>query len=271
MGREKKTVGSQDKKRSPTGGTTKPLRAPKPKHANRSSVANRESRLARLTRELREVQERQAATAGILQIIASSPSDVQPVFDAVADRAMTLLDCWSVTVTRFEGEYVQFGAARGALPDTEQLVRQRYQSIRPDRASLLGRCLLERTVVNSADALAEPDPQLRDYAGKRGLRAVLVVPLLRGDKVEGALVLTRAEPGLFAPREIELVQTFADQAAIAIQNARLFNETRESLERQTATAEILNVIASSPTDTQPVFDVIARSATELCEGMNSGV
>jgi GAF domain-containing protein len=97
------------------------------------------------------------------------------------------------------------------------------------------------------------------------------VPLLRDDKVEGALVLSRAEPGLFAPREIELVQTFADQAVIAIQNARLFNETKESLERQTATAEILNVIASSPTDTQPVFDVIARSATVLCEGMNSGV
>jgi two-component system NtrC family sensor kinase len=130
---------------------------------------------------------------------------------------------------------------------------------------------LERTVVNCADAQAEPDPQLRDYAHKRGLRAVLVVPLLRDDRVEGALVLSRAEPGLFASREIELVQTFADQAVIAIQNARLFNETKESLERQTATAEILNVIASSPTDTQPVFDVIARSATELCEGMNSGV
>jgi GAF domain-containing protein len=143
--------------------------------------------------------------------------------------------------------------------------------MRPDRASLLGRSLLERTVVSSADAQAEPDPQLRDYARKRGLRAVLVVPLLRDDKVEGALVLSRAEPGLFAPREIELVQTFADQAVIAIQNARLFNETKESLERQTATAEILNVIASSPTDTQPVFDVIARSATVLCEGMNSGV
>jgi GAF domain-containing protein len=271
MGRDTKTVGILGKKRRPTGATTKPRRAPKPKHANGPSVVNRESRVARLTRELREVLERQTATAGILQIIASSPSDVQPVFDAVADRAVKLLDCWSVIVTRFDGEYVQFGAARGALPDTEQFVRQRYQSMRPDRASLLGRSLLERTVVSSADAQAEPDPQLRDYARKRGLRAVLVVPLLRDDKVEGALVLSRAEPGLFAPREIELVQTFADQAVIAIQNARLFNETKESLERQTATAEILNVIASSPTDTQPVFDVIARSATVLCEGMNSGV
>jgi two-component system NtrC family sensor kinase len=257
MGRDTKTVGKPGKKRRPAGATTKPRRAPKPKHANRSSVVNRESKVARLTRELREAQERQAATAGILQIIANSPSDVQPVFDAVADRAMTLLDCWSVTVTRFDGEYVQFGAARGALPDTEQLVRQRYQSMRPDRASLLGRCLLERTVVNSADALAEPDPQLRDYARKRGFRAVLIVPLLRGDKVEGALVLTRAEPGLFAPHEIELVRTFADQAVIAIQNARLFNEVKtktddltEALQMQTATSDVLKVISRSAFDLQ---------------------
>jgi two-component system, NtrC family, sensor kinase len=270
MGRDIKTVGKPAKKRRPTGASTKPRRAPKPKRPNRPSVVNRESRVARLTRELREVQERQAATAGILQIIASSPSDVQPVFDAVADRAMTLLDCWSVTVTRFEGEYVQFGAARGALPDTEQLVRQRYQSMRPDRASLLGRCLLERTVVNSADALAEPDPQLRDYARKRGFRAVLIVPLLRGDKVEGALVLTRAEPGLFAPREIELVQTFADQAVIAIQNARLFNEVKtktddltEALQMQTATSDVLKVISRSAFDLQAVFNTLVSSAVEL--------
>src|SRR6202051_3513139 len=234
-------------------------------------ISQLERKLDERTSERDEALDRKTATAGILQIIARSPSDVQPVFDAVAERAMSLLDCWSVLVTRFDGEHVHFGAARGALPDTEQFVRQRYP-VRPNReTSLLGRSLLERTVVSSPDVQAEADPQLREYARKRGFHGELVVPLLRDDKVEGALVLTRAEPGLFAPREIELVQTFADQAVIAIQNARLFNETKESLERQTAMAEILNVIASSPTDTQPVFDVIARSAAELCEGMNSGV
>src|ERR1019366_5550490 len=220
-----------------------------------NKVADPQQIIAEFERKLDELTAQQAATVDILKVIANSPGDVQPVFEAIADRAMRLLDCWSVIVTRFDGEYVQFGAARGALPDTEQFARQRYQSMRPDRASLLGRSLLERTVVSSADAQAEADPQLRDYARKRGLRAVLVVPLLRDDKVEGGLALSRAEPGLFAPREIELVQTFADQAVIAIQNARLFNETKEALERQTATAEILNVIASSTTDTQPVFDV----------------
>ncbi len=271
MGRDTKTVGKPGKKRRPTGTTTKPRRAPKPKHANGPSVVNRESRVAKLTRELREVLERQTATAGILQVIASSPSDVQPVFDAVAERAMRLLDCWSVIVLRFDGEYVHFGAARGALPDTEQFVRQRYQSMRPDPSNLLGRSLLERAVVSSVDAQAETDPQLRDYARKRGLRAVLVVPLLRDDGVEGALVLTRAESGLFAPREIELVQTFADQAVIAIQNARLFGETKEALERQIATADILKVIASSPSDVKPVFDAIAERSNRLVGGYSTAV
>jgi two-component system, NtrC family, sensor kinase len=271
MGRDTKTVGKPAKKRRPTA-TTKPRRAPKPKHANGPSVVNRESSVARLTRELREALERQTATADILQIIASSPSDVQPVFDAVADRAMRLLDCWSVIVTRFDGEHVHFGAARGALPDTENFVRQHYP-MRPNRqTSLLGRSLLERAVVSSPDVQAEADPQLREYARKRGFHGQLVVPLLRDDKVEGALVLTRAERGPFTQREIELVQTFADQAVIAIQNARLFEEVKartrdltESLQQQTATADVLKVISRSAFDLEAVLTTLTESARALCD------
>jgi transcriptional regulator with GAF, ATPase, and Fis domain len=154
-------------------------------------IAELERKLDERTSERDEALERQTATADILQVIARSPSDVQPVFDAVAERAMSLLDCWSVLVTRFDGEHVHFGAARGALPDTEKFVRQRYP-MRPNReTSLLGRSLLERTVVSSTDVQAEADPQLREYARMRGFHGELVVPLLRDDKVEGALVLTR--------------------------------------------------------------------------------
>jgi two-component system, NtrC family, sensor kinase len=234
-------------------------------------ISQLERKLDERTSERDEALERQTATAGILQIIASSPSDVQPVFEAVAERAMSLLDCWSVLVTRFDGEHVHFGAARGALPDTEQFVRQRYP-VRPNReTSLLGRSLLERTLVSSPDVQAEADPQLRDYARKRGFHGELVVPLLRDDKVEGALVLTRAEPGLFAPPEIELVQTFADQAVIAIQNARLFNEVQaktrdltESLEQESASSEVLKLISMSSGDLEPVFQKLLESATRLC-------
>jgi two-component system, NtrC family, sensor kinase len=234
-------------------------------------IAELQRQLDERTSERDEALERQTATADILQIIASSPSDVQPVFDAVADRAMRLLGCWSVIVTRFDGEHVHFGAARGTLPDTEQFLRQRYQSMRPDRASLLGRSILERTVVSSADAQAEPDPQ-SEYARKRGFHGELVVPLLRDDRVEGALVLTRAEPGLFAPREIELVRTFADQAVIAIQNARLFDEVQqrtrdlaEALQQQTATADVLKVISRSAFDLESVLATLVTSAARLCE------
>jgi two-component system NtrC family sensor kinase len=189
-------------------------------------IAELERKLDERTSERDEALERQTATADILQVIARSPSDVQPVFDAVAERAMSLLDCWSVLVTRFDGEHVHFGAARGALPDTEKFVRQHYP-MRPNReTSLQGRSLLERTVVSSTDVQAEADPQLREYARKRGFHGELVVPLLRDDKVEGALVLTRAEPGPFTQREIALVQTFADQAVIAIQNVRMFTEVQ---------------------------------------------
>src|SRR6202035_2846738 len=241
-------------------------------------IAELERKLEERTSERDEALERQTATAGILQVIPSPPSDVQPVFDAVAERAMNLLDCWSVLVTRFDGEHVHFGAARGALPDTEQFVRQQYP-MRPNREnSLLGRSLLERIVVTSPDVQAEADPQLREYARKRGFHGELVVPLLRDAKVEGALVLTRAEPGPFTQREIALVQTFADQAVIAIQNVRMFTEVQartrdlsEALDQQTATANVLKVISRSAFDLQAVFDTLISSAVELSGALNGTI
>ena len=221
------------------------------------------------SKDLKEAREQLAATAEILKVIASSPSDVQPVLEAVAERAMSLLEAWSVLVTRFDGELLHFGAARGALPDTEQFLRNQYP-IRPESAVFAGRCVLERSAINISDAQADPSPQNRERARLRGFRAILSVPMLREGQPNGVISVSRSEAGAFAANEVELLQTFADQAVIAIENVRLFNETQEALERQTATAEILKVINSSPGDLAPVFEVILEKAT-LIFGASFGV
>src|SRR5258705_7720074 len=222
------------------------------------------------SKDLKEAREQQAATAEILKVIASSPDDVQPVLEAVAERAMSLLDAWSVLVTRFDGELLHFGAARGALPDTEQFLRSQYP-MRPEAAVFAGRCVLERSAINISDAQVDPSPQNRDRARLRGFRAVLSVPMLRDGQPIGVISVSRSEAGAFAANEVELLQTFADQAVIAIENVRLFDETKQALERQTATTDILKVIASSPSDVHPVFDTIAEQSNRLLNGLATAV
>src|SRR5262249_23950102 len=135
-----------------------------------------------------------------------------------------------------------------------------------------GRVVLTGSAANIGDAESEHViPLVKKFSAAIGFRALLVIPLMRDGRGIGVFSLTRKQPGAFSPREIELVQTFADQAVIAIENTRLFNETQEALERQTATAEILKVIASSPSDVQPVFDAIAQSANRLIGGFSTAV
>ncbi|MFL6582853.1 MAG: GAF domain-containing protein [Burkholderiales bacterium] len=217
---------------------------------------------ARLFDETRNSLERQTATAEILKVIASSPSNVQPVFEAVAERAMDLLDCWSVIVISYDGEHLHFGAACGALPETVHDLRQMFPQ-RPGPDTAVGRCILERAVINSADLQADPSPQMREIARARGLRAALIMPMLLDGEPIGAIAVSRNKPGAFAATEVGLLQTFADQAMIAIENVRLFNETREALERQTATAAVLQSISSSVSDTAPVFEKILDSCQHL--------
>jgi GAF domain-containing protein len=216
----------------------------------------------RLFDETKEALERQTATADILGVIASSPADVQPVFEAIIDCATRLMNAWSAAVLSFDGKLAHLRAIRGSLAGTAEFMRKQYP--RPlGSGSLAARCMLEKATCHLTDALADPDPVIQKFARERQYRSALAVPLLKGGEPIGSISVSRVEPGGFRKAEIELLQTFADQAVIAIENVRLFNETKESLEQKTATAEILKVIASSPSDVQPVFDAIAASAMKL--------
>ena len=224
-------------------------------------------------RDLTEALDQQTATAHILQVISSSPTDVQPVFDVVADSALRLLGGFSSTVSRVDGDRLKVVAVRGGLPGSEDGVRRGIESLLRQRGTFLWDTILDRDVNQIVDSEAEGVSSLvRDAGRGRGWRSNVAVPMLQEGRPIGVISVTRAAPGAFSSREIQLLKTFADQAVIAIENVRLFTELQEknralseALEQQTATSDILRVISGSPTDVQPVFDTIARSAAQLCE------
>ena len=219
----------------------------------------------RLFNETKEALERQTATAEILGVISESPTDTQPVFDSIAANALRLCQAKFSVVTRFDGEFINFAAlANVANPEATEAIRRAWPQ-KPGPTSATSRAIEVRQVVQVPDILQDPLYRLGELAEKLGFRSVLAVPMLRKGVPLGAIVVQREQPGAYSEDQIALLQTFADQAAIAIENVRLFNETKEALERQTATAEILRVIASSPSDVQPVLEAVATSAARLCE------
>jgi GAF domain-containing protein len=242
----------------------------KPPVARRSSkddgdkVRDLEKRLAAALEREADAQARETATAEILRVIASSPNDVQPVFDTIAENANSLLRGWGALVVRFDGELLHVAGLRAGLGASEESIRKRFpQPASQDTFS--GAVVRDRAVKQIADVETDDDwISLREHARRQGWRANLGVPMLHDGQPIGVITVTRREPGAFSAHEVDLLKTFADQAVIAIENVRLFNETKEALEQQTATAEILRVISSSPTDVQPVFDAIVQSAVRLC-------
>jgi GAF domain-containing protein len=213
--------------------------------------------------QVSEALEQQTATSEILRVISQSPTDVQPVFDAIANSAMRLFRAWSVAVNRYDGELIQLGAARGGLPDGEQYAYYRAAR-RPNAASPTGRAIMERSVQHEADAQSSAYPEYREVARARGFRTIMAAPILHDGKPVGVMGVTRSEVLPFTEAEIGLLKTFADQAMIAIENVRLFKELEARNSDLTATSEILQVISRSPTDVQPVFDTIGARAKKLC-------
>ena len=221
----------------------------------------------RLFQELKESLEQQTATSEILGVIASSPTDIQPVLDAVAERAAKLCDAGDAGVWRVDGDRRYRVAHFGAIPTADAPGGGPII----DRDTPPGRAIVDRKTIHVHDLQAAeaefPGAKTRGIA--LGIRTLLAIPLLHAGVAIGAILIRRQEARPFSDRQIKLLETFADQAVIAIENVRLFQELKESLDQQTATSEILGVIASSPTDVQPVLDVVAANAARLCDAKDA--
>ncbi|MDX1374339.1 MAG: ATP-binding protein [Burkholderiales bacterium] len=233
-----------------------------------ASYAGLERKVEARTQELQETLERQNATTEVLRAISGSPTDTAPVFDAILNRVVALCDATVAGLLLYDGELLRPIAGVNVVPELFEKLRKSELRPAPWNPTLLA--ALELRTVHATDIL--DFPEYRSLTGGAMTRddpwrTVLAVPLLREGALAGVITAWRKEVRPFSEKQIELVSTFADQAVIAIENVRLFNETKEALERQTATAEILQVISGSPTDVQPVFDTIARRAVQLCDSL----
>jgi two-component system NtrC family sensor kinase len=222
---------------------------------------------ADLQRRLDEALAQQAATAGVLKVISRSTFDLQAVLDTLVTSAAQLCAADAGIIWLRKDDLFHAAAASGFRRQEMAFFRDHPRSIHDK--SLAPRVLRTRRTVHIPDRSLDPEFA---FPGLSSLASTLLgVPLLRDDRIEGVFTLTRSNVAPFAARQIELVESFADQSMIAIENTRLIHETREALERQTATADILKVIASSPSDVQPVFEAIATSANRLIGGFSTSV
>jgi two-component system, NtrC family, sensor kinase len=262
-------------RRGKSGQPVKGRHTNRPKARNAPTVyassADLQEELDRRTRELDEALQQQTATSEVLNIIRRSPADAQPVFDAIVQSAARLCGAIFSVVYLYDGDRLRIAATHNFTPAATTQLNELQQLKRPDRSHLGGRAILNCAVVHVHDVLADPEYS-HELALAGGWRAVLAVPLLRDGKPVGALTVAKAEPTPFSDRQVQLLNTFADQALIAIQNVRLFEaeqqrkrELSEALEQQTATSDVLRVVSSSPGDLEPVFTSMLENAVRVCD------
>ena len=249
--------------------------APKVTRSSPSSVGGKDKKIALLTRERDEALEQQTATAEVLQVISSSPGDLKPVFETMLAKAVRICGARFGNIFRWDGDALHLLAAHN-VPIAFDDVRRRLP-LRPSPGHPVGRMVATKTVVHVTDfagekSYIEREPSVVAAVELGGIRTFLAVPMLKEGELIGAFALNRPEVRPFTEKQIALVKNFAAQAVIAIENARLLNELRErtndlseSLEQQTGTSEVLQVISSSPGDLQPVFASMLENAVRICD------
>src|SRR5262245_20694581 len=271
------------RRRSKTGGKAiktqrRKTFAPKAARGRRSPAVGKETNIARLTRERDEALEQQTATSDVLRVISGSRGGLEVVFNAMLENATRICEAKFGTLFRREGDVYRIVSMRSA-PKAYVEQRQRDPIVRPAPATALERSLATKRPVQIADISKAPQylNEPTGYTSSRfarvsGARTVLGVPMLKDNEPVGAILIYRQEVRPFTDKQIELVQNFAAQAVIAIENARLLNELRqhtddlsEALEQQTATSDVLRVISSSPGELEPVFQTMLENATRICE------
>ena len=251
------------RRRDKAGGKAAKTRRHKTFTARRrgSSAAVQETEVARLTRELEEAREQQTATSEVLKVISSSPGELETVFQTLLENATRLCEAAFGSMLQLEGDVFRRVALHNAPPAFMEFHRQ-APTVQWQEVSDLKRVVETKQVVHVADtAVAHPDAPIAKYAGGR---ALLIVPMLKDENLVGAIGIYRQEVRPFTDRQVMLVENFAAQAVMAIENTRLLSELRESLQQQTATADVLKVISSSTGDLGPVFQVLLENAVRIC-------